>query len=140
MRIHLAKYTAVACVYWPSVRPLHATISMLDISEVIRGTKLLEATHDTRVDWGKLHRWMTHSCLHGGRPRPALGQFVKAALHGQSVAVASDPSAILRERIAARFPEAAPRDRHSDDPWRVAASRWIAELRSEALDAASENR
>jgi GT2 family glycosyltransferase len=142
MCIRLAKHSAAACVDRPSVaRRIHATNSTLDISEVIRGTKLLEAIHETRVDWGKLHRWMAHSCLRAGRPRAALGQFVRAALHGQSVAVASDVGAILRERIAARFPQAAPRDKPSDDPWRVAASQWIAELRSEAApDAAPENR
>jgi glycosyltransferase involved in cell wall biosynthesis len=142
MCIRLAKHSAAACVYRPSVaRRIHATNSTLDISEVVRGTKLLEATHETRVDWGKLHRWMAHSSLRAGKPRTALGQFVRAALHGQSVAVASDLGAILRERIAARFPQAARRDKPSDDPWRVAASQWIADLRSEAgIAAAPQNR
>jgi glycosyltransferase involved in cell wall biosynthesis len=133
MCIRLAKGGAAACVYRPSVaRRIHATNSTLDISEVVRGTKLLEAVHEIRVDWGRLHRWMAHSSLRGGRRRAALGQFAKAALHGQSVAVVSDLSAILRARVAARFPQAATRDRHPDDPWRVDASRWIAELRGEA--------
>jgi hypothetical protein len=141
MCIRLAKRSAAACVDRPSIaRRIHTTNSTLEIAEIFRGTKMIEAVHETRVDWGRVHRWMAHSCLRAGRRRAALSQFVRAALHGHSVAVASDLTAILRERIAARFPRAARDHTHSDDPWRVATTLWIEELRgAAAIAAAREN-
>jgi glycosyltransferase involved in cell wall biosynthesis len=131
----LAKHGAAACVDRPSVaRRIHTTNATLEIADVVRGAKLIETVHQTRLDWARLHRWMAHSCLRSGRRRAALGHFVRAALlHGDITGVASELSAILRQRIVRR----APRERPSDDPWRVAASHWIEELRCEAGIAAA---
>ena len=135
MCLRLAKHGAAACVDRPSVaRRIHTTNSTLEIADVVRGAKLIETVHQTRLDWARLHRWMAHSCLRGGRRRAALGHLVRAALlHGDITGVASELSAILRQRIVRR----APRERPSDDPWRVAASHWIEELRGEAAVAAA---
>ena len=39
--------------------------SALDIEEVILGTRLIEAPHHTRADWGLLHCWLAE-CLRSG--------------------------------------------------------------------------
>ena len=53
-----------------SARRLHTSNSSLDIAEIVRGTKLIEAMHHTTADWGRLHWWMAQSSSSG---RPAAG-------------------------------------------------------------------
>ncbi len=102
MWIRLAKHGPPACVYSPLVGyRVHNSNSSLDITEIVRGTKLIEALHDTTADWGRLHRWLAESYLRRGQRREAIGQFAKAVARGQSLSVLSDLSAILRRRVGA---------------------------------------
>jgi len=126
MWIRLAKHGPPACVCSPLIaRRLHHSNSTLDISEIVRGTQLIEALHHTTADWGRLHRWFAHSCLRAGRRRAALGQFARAAVRGQQRAVASDLSAILQGIVAGRTPKSS--DHSRDDAWLGMATAWIQE-------------
>jgi hypothetical protein len=59
-------------------RRIHQSNSTLDLSEIVRGTQLIEALHHTSEDWGRLHQWFAHSCLRAGRRWAALGHFAQA--------------------------------------------------------------
>ncbi len=129
MYIRLAKHGPPACVCSPLVaRRLHASNGTLDITEIVRGTKLIETLHHTTADWGRLHRWMAHSCLRAGQRRAALGQFARAAVRGQGRAVASDLSALLHETIVGRTPKSKGDSTLSSDDWVPTATAWLQEF------------
>ena len=97
MCIRLAKQGPPAYVSGPLIaRRLHQSNATLDISEIVRGARLIEKLHHTKVDWGALHRWFAHSCMRARRLSTALGHFGRAAVRGQGRAVASDLSVILQ--------------------------------------------
>jgi glycosyltransferase involved in cell wall biosynthesis len=129
MWIRLAKHGPPACVYSPLIaRRLHPSNSTLDIAEIVRGTELIEALHHTTADWGRLHRWMAHSCLRAGRRGTALGQFIRAAVRGEIRGVASDMGAMVREAIMRGKPRPGDESRISRDAWMATASVWLDEL------------
>ena len=106
---------------------VHGSNSSLDIAEILRGTRLIEELHRTTADWGRLHRWLAESCLRTGQRRAALGQFARAALHGQARAVAGDLMLIARRRL--RWRSSAPRPAGRTDPgWIEQAAGWLREL------------
>ena len=128
MWIRLAKLGPPACVSSPLVaRRLHTTNSSLDIAEVMRGTKLIEAMHHTRADWGRLHWWMAQSSLRNGQRGAAAAEFLKAALRGEARVVAADIGTILRRRMGGilRTEE----KRSPPDPWIAMAAEWLREFR-----------
>jgi glycosyltransferase involved in cell wall biosynthesis len=128
MWIRLAKHGPPACVCRPLIaKRLHHSNSTLDIAEIVRGTKLIEKLHHTTVDWGRLHRWMAHSCLRAGRRRTALGQFVRAAVRGEIRGVASDVGAMLKPPIVGDSEDALLKD-----PWIRPAAAWLQELQRSA--------
>ena len=58
MSIRLAKRSPPAWVCSPLVaKRLHSTNMTLDIAETFRAAKLIEVLHNTKVDWGRMHRW-----------------------------------------------------------------------------------
>jgi glycosyltransferase involved in cell wall biosynthesis len=129
MWIRLAKHAPPACASGPLIaRRLHTSNSTLDIAEIVRGTHMIEAMHHTQADWGRLHRWMAHSCLRGGQHRAAVGQFARAALLGHGVAVASDLGAVLRERLIGGPPAA--HGALSTDAWAAPATEWLQEFQT----------
>ena len=100
MWIRLAKHGLPACVSSPLVAyRVHSSNSSLDIAELVRGTRRIEALHRTSADWGLLHRWMAESCLRRGHRAAAVGEFARAAVRGQAAAVAGDLYDILRRRF-----------------------------------------
>jgi glycosyltransferase involved in cell wall biosynthesis len=106
---------------------VHGSNSSLDIAEILRGARLIEELHRTTADWGRLHRWLAESCLRSGQRRAALGQFARAALHGQARAVAGDLMLIARRRL--RWRSSAPRPAGRTDPtWIEQAASWLREL------------
>src|SRR5215207_11141298 len=89
MWIRLAKAGPPAWVCSPLLAyRVHGANSSLDITEILRGAQLIEDLHHTTADWGRLHRWLAESCLRTGQRRAALWQFARAALRGQTRAVA----------------------------------------------------
>ena len=71
---------------------------------------------------------MAHSCLRAGQRRAALGQFARAAAHGELRAVASDLYAILQERIFGVTAPAAGAASPADREWVATAAAWLEEL------------
>jgi hypothetical protein len=131
MWIRLAKHGPPACVFSPLVaRRLHPSNSTLNIEEVVRGAKLIETLHHTTADWGRLHRWMAHSCLRAGQRRAALRQFARAAVRGQVRVVASDVAHILNDRIGRRLFGAEGETALSTDRWIATAAAWLQDLHS----------
>ena len=108
----------------PSECTIHSN-SSLDIAEIVRGTKLIEALHHTTADWGRLHRWLAESCLRSGQRRDALAQFAMAAVRGQLRGVASDLHGILRRRVARRVRRIGIESTFSGDPWIATAVAWL---------------
>jgi glycosyltransferase involved in cell wall biosynthesis len=128
MWIRLAKAGPPAWVCSPLLAyRVHASNSSLDIAEIVRGARLIEALHQTTADWGRLHRWLAESCLRTGQRRAALGQFARAALHGQARAVAGDLTLIARRRLRWRPSGLRPAGR-SDPAWIEQAAGWLREL------------
>ena len=131
MWIRLATLGPPAWVCSPLVaRRLHSSNSSLDITEIIRGTRLIEALHHTRADWGRLHHWMAQSSLRAGQRRAAFVQYAKAAARGELSGVAMDLSAIIQRRLAIplRRPER-PKPRPKD-VWISQAETWLREFES----------
>lgn len=126
MWIRLAKHGPPAYVCSPLVGyRVHNSNSSLDIAEIVRGTKLIEALHQTTADWGRLHRWLAESCLRSGQRRDALEQFVSAAIRGQLRGVASDIRDILRQRAARRVRRIGIEKASPADPWIATAMAWL---------------
>jgi glycosyltransferase involved in cell wall biosynthesis len=129
MWIRLARHGPPACVCSPLVGyRVHNSNSSLDIAEIVRGTKLIEALHNTTADWGRLHRWLAESCLRRGQRREAIGQFAKAAVRGQLRGVASDLRSILRRRVARRARRLESESTFSGDAWIATAVAWLRTL------------
>ena len=129
MWIRLARDGMPACVCSPLVGyRVHGSNSSLDVAEIMRGTQLIEALHDTSADWGRLHRWLAESCLRRGQRRQAIGQFARAAVRGQAWGVVSDLGAVLRRRVMRRLPAGAAGTPRAHDPWIAAAMEWLPAL------------
>jgi glycosyltransferase involved in cell wall biosynthesis len=128
MWIRLARAGPPAWVRSPLLAyRVHTSNSSLDIAEIVRGTRLIEELHHTTADWGRLHRWLAESCLRTGQRRAALGQFARAAVHGQARATAHDLALIARRRM--RRGSSAPRPAQRGDPrWVEEAASWLREL------------
>ena len=127
MCIRLAKQGPPAYVSGPLIaRRLHQSNATLDISEIVRGARLIEKLHHTKVDWGALHRWFAHSCMRARRLSTALGHFGRAAVRGQGRAVASDLSVILQRIVSGRTPKSS--DYGPDEAWIAIATEWLQEL------------
>jgi glycosyltransferase involved in cell wall biosynthesis len=128
MWIRLARAGPPAWVRSPLLAyRVHTSNSSLDIAEIVRGTRLIEELHHTTADWGRLHRWLAESCLRTGQRRAALGQFARAAVHGQARATALDLALIARRRM--RRGSSAPRPAQRGDPrWVEEAAGWLREL------------
>jgi glycosyltransferase involved in cell wall biosynthesis len=106
---------------------VHSSNSSLDTAEIVRGTRLIQELHQTTVDWGRLHRWLAESCLRTGQRGAALGQFARAALHGQAGNVARDLETIARRRVRRRSSAALPAI-GGDPLWMEEAVGWLREL------------
>jgi glycosyltransferase involved in cell wall biosynthesis len=129
MWIRLAKLGPPACVSRPLLGyRVHASNASLDIAEIVRGTKLIEAMHRTTADWGRLHRWLAESCLRRGRRLAALGQLARAAAHGAGRGAGSDLAALLRRRVARAVPASRAKPGEQPDAWTAAAAEWLAQL------------
>ena len=129
MWIRLAKHGSPACVPRPLVAyRVHASNAGLDVVEVVRGAKLIEALHHTTLDWGLLHRWMAESCLRRGQRGAAVRHFMAAAARGQLRGAANDVAAILRRRIARHLHSVDDESGSSRDPWIAEAAQWLNEL------------
>ena len=129
MWIRLAKHGSPACVPRPLVAyRVHASNAGLDVVEVVRGAKLIEALHHMRLDWGLLHRWMAESSLRRGQRGAAVRHFMAAAARGQLRGAANDVAAILRRRIARHLNSVDDERGSSRDPWIAEAAQWLNEL------------
>jgi glycosyltransferase involved in cell wall biosynthesis len=135
MWIRLAKAGPPAWVCSPLVAyRVHPWNSSLNVGEIVRGAQLIEELHATRIDWGRIHRWLAESYLRVGCRKEALGQFARAAVRGQAGGVASDMTAILRRRIGR------PTSAHSDAGastcglWIAEAAAWLRELDARAVE------
>jgi len=128
MWIRLAKAGPPAWVRSPLVaRRVHPSNSSLDITEIVRGTRLIEQLHGTTADWGRLRRWLAESYLRTGQRRAALGQFALAAVSGQAGNVARDLMTIARRRLG-RGSSTGPEMEGSDPGWVAEAAAWLHEL------------
>jgi glycosyltransferase involved in cell wall biosynthesis len=126
MSIRLAKHGPPAWVCSPLIaKRVHPSNMSLDIAEIVRATKLIEALHNTAADWGRVHRWLAERYLRSGQRRAALGQFARAAGRGQLRGVISDLSAILQRRLGRRFGKADGQNAPSNDPWSATAAAWL---------------
>ena len=124
MSIRLAKHGPPAWVCSPLMaKRMHSTNMFLNVTEMWRATKLIEALHNTQADWGKHHRWFAQVYLRGGDRGAALGQFARAAVHGQLRGVISDLSAILQQRLRRNQQREV-----ADNPWRAEAEAWLREF------------
>jgi glycosyltransferase involved in cell wall biosynthesis len=138
MWIRLVKEGPPACVCRPLVAyRVHESNSSLDVAEIVRGTKLIEAIHQTTADWGRLHRWLAESCLRRGQRREAIGQFARAAMRGEALGVASDLGAILRRRVGRQFPTRTAAAPLSRDAWIAAAREWLRDFEQKPARAAT---
>jgi len=132
MWLRLAKRGLPAFVCEPLVGyRVHSFNSSLNVAEIVRGARLIEAMHQTTVDWGRLHRWMAESCLRRGQRGAAIAEFARAIAWGDIRAVLGDLAGIYRRRLGRREvsgpPVATP-----GDPWISSAATWLNELHAEA--------
>ena len=126
MWIRLARHGSPACVSRPLLAyRVHTANASLDVAEIVRGAKLIESLHNTRVDWGLLHRWMAESYLRKGQRNAAIRQFLVAAVRGGLTGVVSDLGALLRRRVARRVRSVDAERAVSDDAWSADAARWL---------------
>jgi glycosyltransferase involved in cell wall biosynthesis len=107
---------------------LHRGQASLDIELILKEAELVEAKHETSLDWGALHHYLAHKCLLSGKRRKALEHFARAAMRGETRPVAAAVWSLFRESLRRRFPSVAyrPPDLHAG--WRDQASSWLAEL------------
>lgn len=125
MWVRLAKQGPPAWVCNPLLAyRVHGSNSSLDIDEIVRGARLIEALHDTTADWGRLHRWFAESCLRKGDRRAAVGHFGQAAVRGQLRGVAADARAIVHRFLARHIPGLQREEILASDSW-IASAAWL---------------
>jgi glycosyltransferase involved in cell wall biosynthesis len=78
---------------------VHAANASLDVGEILAGVARIERRHQTRVDRGRIHRWLAESCLRQGRRGQAVRHWATAARAGAAAAVAADVAVLLRRRL-----------------------------------------
>jgi glycosyltransferase involved in cell wall biosynthesis len=102
---------------------LHATNASLDVGDILDGVRRIEHVHHTRVDHGRIHRWLAESCLRTGRRGQALRHWVVAAGRGEIIGVASDLRDLLARRLLSRC---MPSLRGAEEPaWADEAREWL---------------
>jgi len=125
----LAKHGPPAWVCSPLIaKRVHPSNMSLDIEEIVRATKLIEAMHNTQADWGRLHRWLAERYLRSGQRGAALGELAKAATRGQLRGVTSDLTAILRRRLGHTVSKRAGDAASAADAWTAMATAWLREF------------
>jgi glycosyltransferase involved in cell wall biosynthesis len=123
MSIRLSDHGPPAWVNRPLVaKRVHSTNMFSDIPAILRAVEQIEARHGTRVDRGRLHRWIADRYWRSGRRGAALNHLARAAIGGQLLGVLAD----VRRRL--RGTPQPPRAR--DDPWNAEAQRWLREFGS----------
>ena len=133
MSIRSARYAPPAWVCRPLVaKRVHETNMFLNVSEVIRATRLIEDLHQTQVDWGPIHRWLAERHLRNGHRRAALAQFAQAAMKGELLGVAEDLTGLLRRRLRGHMGVSAEPTDAITDPWAAEATAWLRELQTVA--------
>jgi glycosyltransferase involved in cell wall biosynthesis len=125
MSIRLAEHGPPAWVNRPLVaKRVHATNMFSDVAPILRAVELIESRHSTRIDLGRLHRWIADRYWRSGRRGAALNHFVRAALRGELPGALAD--ARRRLRRAPQQPAA-----RANDPWTVEAQVWLREFYSQ---------
>jgi hypothetical protein len=102
----------------------------LNVSEILRATRLIEDLHGTQVDWGKVHRWVAERYLRSGQRAAALSHFAKAAMKGEVGGVAEDLSRLLRRRLRRHAAVSPHRTAAITDPWVAEAAAWLCEFQT----------
>jgi glycosyltransferase involved in cell wall biosynthesis len=128
MSIRLAKNGPPAWVCRPLIaKRVHPSNMSLDILDIVRATRLVEALHGIKADWGRLHRWLAERYLRSGQRREALKRFARAAFSGQLRGVTTDLGTILRRRMD-RMLGLDPRAADRNNPWHAEAAKWLRDL------------
>jgi hypothetical protein len=96
----------------------------LDVPEIVRATRLIEATHGTKADWGRIHLWLVERYLRTGRKGAAAGQLLMAAAKGQLAGAASSLVRILRRRLG-YAPERDFGNTFPGDAWSAMVAAWL---------------
>ena len=124
--IRLAQIGPPAWVCSPLIAyRVHDSNASLDTAGIERGAQLIEQLHATRVDWGRLHRFLADSCLRTGQRRAAVSRLAKAAVRGQLRGVLSDVGAAARRRVwRSAQPRISERARAEKD-WTAQAAAWL---------------
>lgn len=129
--IRLAEQGAPAAVNEPLMAyRLHSGSSSLDTGRIMRSARGIERRHATRIDWGRMHRWLGESCLRMERHTEAVGHLARAAAHGQARGVGADLLAILRRRAGMEGGGGV----HRSEDWFQRARPWLQELRAREPD------
>jgi glycosyltransferase involved in cell wall biosynthesis len=127
--IRLARHGLPACVPLPLMAyRVHGENSSLNVSEIVRGVKLIEMQHQTQADWGRLHRWMAESYLRRGQRGAAVNQMMRAALRGEAAGVLADFLQALRRRLASAIPGAGSANTGAQAAWLATAAEWLREF------------
>jgi glycosyltransferase involved in cell wall biosynthesis len=141
MSIRSARHGRPAWVRRPLIaKQVHETNMFLNISEIMRAIRLIEELHHTRVDWGRVHRWLAERYLRSGQRRAALAQLAMAAMKGQLGGVAEDLSRLVVRRLY-RYAAVSPRPTEAIiDPWAAEAAAWLRELQAACRPSGASNR
>jgi glycosyltransferase involved in cell wall biosynthesis len=102
---------------------LHAANASLDVGEILDGVRRIEQVHHTRVDRGRIHRWLAESCLRTGQRGQALRHWAVAAGRGELTGVAADLRELLTRRLFPRNRPTLQRSEMSD--WADEAREWL---------------
>jgi len=131
MSIRSARHGPPAWVRRPLIaKRVHETNMFLNVSEIIRATRLIEELHQTDVNWGKVHRWLAERYLRSGQRAAALAQFARAAMKGELGGVAEDLSRLVARRLH-RHAATSPHPTETvADPWAAEATAWLRELQA----------
>jgi hypothetical protein len=140
MWIRLAKQGRPSYVRSPLLAyRVHGQNSSLDVAEIVRGARLIEELHQTRADWGRLHRFLADSCLRRGQRRAAASRLARAAVTGQFAGVASDIGSILRRRLSRTVHTGGEARTSFSDPWTAEAAEWLLRFETQGETAGQPN-
>jgi glycosyltransferase involved in cell wall biosynthesis len=98
--IRLAKHGWPAGVREPLMaKRIHSSNMFGETDRIVRATTVIQALHDTPIDWGRMYQWLAERYLREGRWLTALSVSTKAAAHGEVAGVA----AVLLPYVSQRF-------------------------------------
>ena len=117
-----------ACSEPLMAKRIHSSNMFAETDRIVRATTVIQALHDTPIDWGRMYQWLAERYLREGRWLTALSTSTKAAAHGQAAGVAAVLLPFVRHRLRQTLGLQQEKPRILSDRRAAVAAAWLREF------------